>query len=280
MNLRERLNFLLTNRIPRRWATHLVGRVSRISNPWISRPSIALWRLFSGDFGLHEAEVTRFSSMHELFVRRLKPGARLVDPDPAALTSPCDRIIGSHGTVAATMAYQAKGFPYSLEELMPDPAFAGLYRDGLYMTLRLRSNMYHRFHSPCDGHITAVTYVTGDTWNVNPIALQRVERLFCENERAVIALTSECNDSAIALVPVAAILVASIRLHCIDVPLSLRYRGPNRIDCNAEYKKGDEIGYFEHGSTIIMFVPPRYRFCREFKEGEIVHMGEALFAER
>jgi phosphatidylserine decarboxylase len=280
MSLREQLNFLLTNRIPRRWATLMVGRVSRIRSPWISRPSIAIWRLFGGDFGLHEAADTRFASMHELFTRRLKPGARPVDADPTTLTSPCDGVVGSHGEVAAATAYQAKGFPYSLEELMPDPMLAGLYRDGLYMTLRLKSNMYHRFHAPCDAHVDSITYISGDTWNVNPIALQRVERLYCKNERAVIALTSKRNGSVITLVPVAAILVASIRLHCIDVPLSLRYRGPNRISCDAEYAKGDELGYFEHGSTIIMFAPSRYRFCREFAEGQIVRMGDALFSER
>jgi phosphatidylserine decarboxylase len=88
--------------------------------------------------------------------------------------------------------------------------------------------MYHRFHAPHDGTVEHVSYLSGDTWNVNPIALKRVERLFCRNERAVIRLRL-ANGTPLALVPVAAILVASIRLHFLNVLLHLRYGlGPTR----------------------------------------------------
>ena len=123
--------------------------------------------------------------------------------------------------------------------------------------------MYHRFHAPHDGRIEHVTYLSGDTWNVNPIALKRVERLFCRNERAVIRLRLDAGGQPLALVPVAAILVASIRLHFLDVLLHLRYRGPaTRCPATRRVAKGQELGWFEHGSTIIVFAPPRLHAVR------------------
>ncbi len=89
------------------------------------------------------------------------------------LVSPCDAIVGAHGAIAGTALFQAKGFPYTLQDLLPDPALVEAHRNGRYVTLRLKSSMYHRFHAPHDGRIEKVIYVAGDTWNVNPIALRR-----------------------------------------------------------------------------------------------------------
>ncbi len=173
----ENLNFLLTNRIPRRWLTLFVGRLSKVRNPIVRDTSIAIWKLFS-DLDLSEARKTHFDSLHDCFTRELKDGARPVDPDPNVLTSPCDGIIGACGQVVDGMVLQAKGFPYSVVDLVGDPVLAERYRNGTYVTLRLTSSMYHRFHAPADLTVEKVTYISGDTWNVNPIALKRIERLF------------------------------------------------------------------------------------------------------
>src|SRR5437667_6710539 len=137
--------------------------------------------------------------------------------------------------------------------------------------------MYHRFHAPHDGRVEQVTYISGDTWNTNPIAIRRVERLFCKNERAVIRTRLAATGHVVTLVPVASILVASIRLHFLDVLLHLRYRGPNVIPCDASMRKGEELGWFELGSTIIMFVPRGFTLCEAAREGETIRMGEPLF---
>ena len=100
-----------------------------------------------------------------------------------------------------------------------------------------------------------VTYISGDTWNVNPIALRRVEKLFCKNERAILRTTLADGGQTVTLVAVAAILVAGIRLNFLDGPLGLRNRGPDVLPCGACFAKGQEMGWFEHGSTIIVFAP-------------------------
>ena len=273
--LQEDINFLLTNRIPRRLANRLVGWFSRIESPFLARASIAVWRLFA-DLDLSDSAKQRFVSLHECFTRRLKPGARRIDPDPRVVASPCDAIVGACGRIEHDRLIQAKGFGYRLDELLLDPRLRELYLDGNYATLRLTSAMYHRFHAPFDCRVDGVTYISGDTWNVNPIALKRIEKLFCKNERAVIPLVLPQHGIVITLVPVAAILVASIRLSFLDTLLNRQHRGAAHFDCAAELRKGQEMGWFEHGSTIIVFAPRGVTLCDSVRPGEIIRTGAAL----
>jgi len=271
----EDINFLLTNRIPRRFLTRFMGWFSRMEHPVIRDLSIAAWRLFaSPDLG--EAAKTEFTSLHDCFIRELKPGARPIDYDPGVLVSPCDAIVGACGLVEGTRLIQAKGFPYTLQDLLPDPELVHLYRGGSYVTLRLTSSMYHRFHAPHDCRVEQVSYISGDTWNTNPIALKRVEKLFCKNERAVIRTRLDVSGQLVTLVPIASILVASIRLHFLDVLLHLKYRGPDVIACNAQFEKGEEMGWFELGSTIIVFAPEGLTLCDNVQQGSIIRMGQPL----
>lgn len=272
--LNEDLNFLATNRIPRVLCTRFMGWFSRLRSPWLTRASIWLWRM-AADLDLSDARKRQFNSLQDCFTRELRPGSRPLDPDIQSVLSPSDGIVGECGRVEGTQIFQAKGFPYSIVDLFGSAAAAQPFRDGIYVTIRLTSAMYHRFHAPTNGRIEHVTYISGDTWNVNPIALKRVERLFCRNERAVLRLRTDSGDS-LAMVPVAAILVASIRLHFLDVTLHLRWRGPNEIPCDARIVRGQELGWFEHGSTIIMFAPNGYHLSPSIKPGHKLRMGERL----
>ncbi len=121
-----------------------------------------------------------------------------------------------------------------------------------------------------------VNYISGDTWNVNPIALRRVENLFCKNERVVVRTTLAATGQPVTLVLVAAVLVASIRLTFVDGPLNLQYRGPNKIRCDARLAKGAQMGWFEHGSTAVLFAPPDFELCDGIQEGATIRMGEPL----
>ena len=271
----EDINFLLTNRIPRRLATQFIGWFSKIEQPVIRDLSIGLWRMFS-DLDLSEAKKSHFRSMHDCFVRELKDGARPITADPKILVSPCDAIVGANGEVEDTLLYQVKGFPYTLDDLMGDRAMVEAHRNARYVTLRLKSSMYHRFHAPHDCRIEQVTYIAGDTWNVNPIALRRVEKLFCKNERVLLNATLSATGHPVTLVPVAAILVAGIRLHFLDVLLNSAHRGPNVFACDARFKKGEEMGWFEHGSTIIVFAHRDLVLCDNVREGATIRMGEPL----
>jgi phosphatidylserine decarboxylase len=271
----EDLNFLLTNRIPRRMATRFMGWFSRIEHPLVCRLSLGVWRLFS-DLDLSDAKETSFRSMHYCFTRQLKDGARPIVMDPDVLVSPCDAIVGASGTVEGNRVLQIKGLAYSLEDLLADEQHAASFRGGKYLTLRLTSSMYHRFHAPYDCRVSSVTHVPGDTWNVNPIALKRVERLFCKNERALIRTTLSGSGYDLTLVPVAAILVAGIRLRFLDMPFIRGDKVRRTFRCDASFRKGDEMGWFEHGSTIIVLAPEGFRLCDGVGEGTPIRVGQAI----
>ena len=271
----ERVNFLLTNRLPRRQLTRFLGWFSQIEHPWVCRLSIAIWRWFA-DVDLGESRKRRFSSLHDCFIRELKEGARPIDPDPQVLVSPCDAIVGAIGAVGDGTMLQAKGQSYALAELLGDPCLVRDFIGGSYATLRLTAGMYHRFHAPYECRVRQVTYLPGDTWNVNPTTLKRIERLYCRNERA----TLQCrlpSGQLIVLVPIAAILVASIRLHFLDLLLHLKYGGPQVIPCDAGLEKGQEMGWFQHGSTMIVLAPAGFALCEGLQSGARLRVGQALW---
>ncbi|HET6898023.1 MAG TPA: phosphatidylserine decarboxylase, partial [Vicinamibacteria bacterium] len=141
---RPALNFMVTNRIPRRGLTRFVGWLSRIEHPAVRVPSLAAFRLFADDLDLEEARQPHFRSLHDCFVRELKDGARPLDTDPATIVSPCDAIVGAVGEVRGGDLIQAKGQVYSLADLLLDAGAAAGYVGGRYATLRLKASMYHR----------------------------------------------------------------------------------------------------------------------------------------
>jgi len=272
----EDLNFLLTNRLPRRLATCFMGWFSRIEQPLVRDLSIATWRLFC-DVDLSDAREAKFPSLHAAFIRALRPGARPIAADFTILTSPSDAILGAHGRIEAGRLFQIKGLSYRLADLLGgDAQLADAHEGGSYATLRLTAGMYHRFHAPHDLRVESVRHIWGDTWNVNPIALKRVEALFCRNERAVLRLRVAEAGHAVTLVPVAAILVAGLRLGFLPEGTALRRTGGRTLPCTARLAKGDEMGWFEHGSTIVVLAPAGFTLLPELTEGHRLRMGEPL----
>ena len=215
-------------------------------------------------------------SLHACFTRRLKDGARPIDADASILVSPCDAIVGAAGAVEGTDVFQIKGMPYSLVDLFGDAADADAFRGGQYATLRLTSAMYHRFHAPHDCRVHSVTHIFGDTWNVNPVTLKRVVRLFCRNERAVIRTTLPGSGQEVVLVAVAAILVAGIKLEFLELRAQDRGLARHTVQCDASLRKGAEMGWFEHGSTIVVFAPKGFTLHEAIISGGQLRVGQPL----
>ena len=130
---------------------------------------------------------------------------------------------------------------------------------------------------PADCRVNRVAFVPGDTWNVNPPALERVERLYCRNTRVVIPATVSGTDGAVVLVAVGAILVASVQLSFLPFALDETYVGSPLIGCDVTLRKGEEMGFFQHGSTIIVVLPHRFRPDPSVRLGDIVRVGQRLF---
>jgi len=274
----EQFNFWLTNHIPRALATRLMGRISQCRHPWIAKPGIALWQRFS-DLDLSEAQDTEFASIHDCFVRQLKPGSRPFDANPNHLCSPCDAIVGARGRVEHGQLLQAKGLAYSLADFLQSPADARACEGYHYVTLRLTATMYHHFHAPHELNVKHVRYIHGDVFNVNPPALKHVAGLFARNERAVIETTLKHSGETCWLVPVAAVLVASMRFTFSDLHLHLGYEGPTEMVTDARLTKGERMGWFEHGSTIICLLPNTWDWIGP-DMGDRIKAGQALFRLR
>jgi phosphatidylserine decarboxylase len=271
----ERLNFFLTNRIPRRALTRFMGWFSKIERPLIRDGSLAIFKLICAP-DLTEAKKPSFRSLHDCFIRELRDGARAIDRTGNVLVSPCDGIVGATGPVRDNTLLQVKGSPYALHELVRAPELVAHYRHGTYVTLRLTAGMYHRFHAPHDGRVERVMHIPGDAWNVNPPALKRIDRLYCRNERAVLGLQLDCDQRPVTLVAVAAVLVAGIRLRFLDLPFERNSDRATLMPCTARFQKGDELGWFEHGSTILVLAPPGYRLCDNVADGRLIRMGQPL----
>lgn len=268
------VNFVLTNRVPRRTLTRAAGWFSRIEQPLVRDGSIAVWRAFAGDLDLAEAAKSRFDSLHDCFIRELKPEARPIDADPETLVSPCDGQVVACGNLQRGTLVQAKGLDYTIDDLAAGTSIEGL-QDGVYATLRLTSGMYHRFHAPADLVAHDVRYVAGSLWNVNPPAVARVPRLYCRNERAVVA-TRLADGEPLLLVAVGAILVAGIHLHFLDEALDSGVRAGSRHACAAPHARGQQMGYFRHGSTIVVCAPPAFALAGGVQVGRTLRMGRPL----
>jgi phosphatidylserine decarboxylase len=242
---------------------------------------MAVWTTFGGPIDLAEAESAEYDSLQSVFTRRLRAGARPFTADAEALASPCDGIVGAFGQVRDGLALQVKGSAYPIADLLLDSELIDRFVDGWFVTLRLRSTMYHRFHAPADGRVGAIRWIGGDTWNVNPPTLKRVRGLFCRNERVVIPIDTTDPQASIALVAVAAILVSGVELRVLDGPVRQAPAGRvARYPCGAAVKRGDELGHFKNGSTIIVFAPAHFAASDLLAEGAIVRAGEPLLIHR
>ena len=277
------LNFLLTNRMPRRWATLFMGRFSRIENPLVvRRVARASGSCSRGDLRLARGRrATHFRSLHECFTRELKPGARPIAPDPNVVVSPCDAIVGACGRVDGTKAVPDQGLPVRrLRICWTTSALVDKYRDG-----RLRDAAAHVEHvSPLPragrvprarGDLHLRRHVERESDRAAPrraAVLQeraRGARARARRARAIARARAGRRDSRREHPP--ALLAASRS--------TLEYRGPNRIACDRAFAKGEEMGYFEHGSTIIVFASERLRARRRLVEGRDDPDGRAAAAQ-
>ena len=277
-NLKARLNFWVTNLGPRRRLSTWMGYISRIRSRRFTQCAMWIWNRFDR-LELEDAPKQNYLSIQECFTRPIRPETRPVDERCGVLISPCDGILGAHGPVLNARLFQIKGKTYELEELIGPIESDHPWRDGYFVTIRIKSNMYHRFHAPCSGQIESAKHFPGDAWNVNPETLERVDRLFVKNERA--CLTYRMQDGqTMALVPVAAILVAGIRVHALNGCDWMLKEQPTRLSPPAPYTKAQEMGWFEHGSTILMIVPKNYRLRADLQQGDRLKMGQGLLLQQ
>jgi len=230
------------------------------------------------DVALDEAElgVEGYKTFGEFFTRKLRHGARPVDAHPKAIVSPVDGAVSQVGYSENGHCIQAKGITYSVERLLADAEAAKPFIGGAYATLYLSPRDYHRIHSPLDGKIEGYSYVPGHFWPVNPISVRSVDALFCVNERLTTYLQTPAGKCAV--VKVGATCVSRIRAAYDEVITHAGKPGnEHKYAEPIQVGKGDELGMFEMGSTVILlFEKGRVRWDETLLPETTVQVGRKI----
>lgn len=223
-----------------------------------------------------ELPLGEYPSLGDFFARRLREGARTIDPATDVIISPCDGVLAARGEAVDGALVQAKGKSYRLDELLANEELAAVLTGGAYATIYLSPKDYHRVHSPVDAQLVSYDYVPGTLWPVNRWATERREGLLARNERVVIRMNAGALGD-VALVMVGAAGVGNIRLaHAPDSATFRGLRERRRIElAGVTVKKGDELGAFRLGSTVVLVFSPR-KVSLLGAVGQPVRFGEAL----
>jgi phosphatidylserine decarboxylase len=246
----------------------------RIPRP-ISRAAVAAYvRYF--DVETHDLEPDSldrgFDSFNEFFTRRLRDGARPIAESDGVLVSPCDGTLRESSPIEDGARLIAKGHDYSLGELLADDDLAQRFRGGLQTTIYLHPRDYHRVHTPCDGRVVGLTLVPGRLLPVTDASLTREPRVFALNERMVHVL--ETPHGLVAAIMIAAFGVGNMT--CAYREVETHPHELTRVDVEGvELDKGDELGVFNLGSTVVLLTQPGVRLASSVRPGRVL-FGEPL----
>jgi phosphatidylserine decarboxylase len=269
---------LLVRLLPRRLVSRTAGFLGRRRAPGFALRPILRW--YARRFGVDLAEAAHplesYRSFLAFFTRPLRAGARPMPDDPLAIVSPADGRAYRTGTVEAGTVLQAKGVPYALADLLGSAEDAARFEGGTYHVVYLSPGDYHRFHWPLSGHVDTVRHLPGDLWPVNERAVRGVRGLFVRNERVALLGRTGCGG-AFAFVPVGALNVGSIRLAFHDVRTNRWRRGaPRTWTVDARGRRGDELGRFDFGSSIVLVLSPEAGRLDALEAGARLCVGQPI----
>ncbi|WP_434358206.1 archaetidylserine decarboxylase [Parasalinivibrio latis] len=248
--------------MPKHLLTRLVGKLAALRGGALTT---AIIRWFIKTYKVEMAEAQQsdpaaFKTFNDFFVRELKPGVRPVVEDADKLCFPADACVSQAGPVTQGRIVQAKGHDYDMGELLGgDTRLAEEFMGGDFATLYLSPRDYHRVHMPCDGTLREMIYVPGDLFSVNPLTAQNVPNLFARNERVVCIFDTEFGPMAQVLV--GATIVGSMETVWAGTvtpptgPSIRRWQYPAEGTNAVVLKKGEEMGRFKLGSTVINVFP-------------------------
>ena len=280
-NQKERLKATLFYAFPHHMVSRAVYFATRLSNPSIVQPMIN-WFIKKFNVDMSEAEfpdTKAYQTFNEFFTRSLKVGARPIATGDNILACPADGTVSETGSIIhGNQIFQAKNHNYTLNELVGgNEAIASLFKDGRFATVYLAPYNYHRMHMPVDGLLKKMVHVPGRLFSVAQWTVRNIPRLFARNERVVCLFSTYAGPMLMVLV--GAINVAAIETiwsGLVTPPRGKKISTFDYSDIQSTYKKGEEMGRFNMGSTVILLTPPNVKWSPEFQAGLVVKMGEAI----
>lgn len=269
--------------LPQHLLSHAAGSLATVKLAWIKNPLIrAFIRQYKVD--MSEAvypDAEDYVHFNAFFTRALKEGMRPIAEDPKALACPADGAVSQLGNIDSGRIFQAKGQSFSCRELLGGrDEDAAQFENGQFATIYLSPKDYHRVHMPCDGKLISMTYIPGDLFSVNQTTAENVDRLFSRNERVVCLFETEFG-------PMAMVLVGAMIVGSIDTVWAGQVAPPAKEIRHTDYvsgpgdrielKKGEEMGRFKLGSTVVLLLPENVaQWAEELEAESPLRMGQAI----
>jgi len=266
--------------LPQHPLSRIVYVLMRNEVTWVKNMLI---RLISRIAGINYDEALSsdpadYASFNAWFTRALKPGARTFDTDPMAFLSPCDGRISETGCLHENRVLQAKGKDYSVQDLLANDPVCSQLTDGYFSTIYLSPKDYHRIHMPLSGRLQRMIHVPGRLFSVAPYTVRQVPGLFARNERVIAIFDTDAGP--LVMVLVGAMLVSSTETVWAGEVTPTKNKEvtvKDYPDENISLAKGDEMGRFNMGSTVILLMPPQTVEGQvDLNAGTAVKVGQKL----
>ncbi|WP_040357074.1 archaetidylserine decarboxylase [Colwellia piezophila] len=269
--------------MPKHAISRLVGKLAAAKMGWLTTKLISL---FINAYGINmdEAKLKKasdFDTFNNFFTRELEEGARQINNDENTICYPVDGAISQQGDIVDGQLIQAKGFNYSLTTLLGgDEKTAAPFQGGKFSCIYLAPKDYHRIHMPMAATLREMIYIPGELFSVNPLTAENVPDLFARNERVVAIFDTEFGE--LAMILVGATIVASIETTwagTITPPAGkaiFRWQYPQGGSDAITFEKGDEMGRFKLGSTVVSAFAPKMlsEFAQDAGPGTVTRLGE------
>jgi len=266
--------------LPKHMLSRLIAKTAESKTPWLK--NVLISRAISAfNINMDEAlsdDLNDYENFNAFFTRALKDGVRPITSEPKSIACPADGAISQAGPISKNKILQAKGIDYSTGRLLGNTAEAKLYEDGSFATIYLSPRDYHRVHIPLAGKLISTRYIPGELFSVNDQTAQVLPDLFARNERLVCEFESD-EVGTFAVIFVGAMLVAGIETVWggFEAPGPGAVRETDFSDQSLNFAKGDEIGRFKFGSTVIMlFQDQKNRWTAKLEPHATVYMGEQI----
>ena len=284
MNQRNELFIALQRVLPKHALSRLVAKLADSERPWL-KDLLIKRAIKTFNIDMEEAvsvDLEDYKSFNVFFTRELKSGARPLPRGKKAVVSPADGVISQAGKIEKNRLLQAKGIDYSLNHLVGDSNQGSQYENGTFATIYLSPKDYHRVHIPADGQLLSSRYIPGELFSVNQKTTEGLPDLFTRNERLVCEFKSEQMGN-FTVIFVGAMLVAGIETvwSGFEAPGPGAVRETDYSNQNLTFKRGDELGRFKFGSTVILlFQRGAVKLEKAIEPATTVRMGEKIALQK
>lgn len=265
---------LLQKLLPQHLLSRLVGFLAKTSFApirWFFIRIFVYW--YKVDLSEADREKQdQYISFNDFFTRKLKENARPIDASPQSWISPADGVVSNCGEIKSGLFIQAKGHQYPIANLLANEAAASAYPQGSFITIYLSPKDYHRVHMPCDATLQQYTYVPGKLFSVNQQTSENIDQLFALNERLVCHFSTV--NGPMVLIMVGALIVAAVKPVWKDDCFKAATPVSEKLASPIKFNRGDELGSFQLGSTVILLSPETHHW--QLGPNEEIKMGQSL----